>query len=216
MKKIVLPACVVAAVSLLAVGTKLYVERTGRKVAELQERVSYMKEECVPMRFEIAWKRDSRMQVKVSMYDVMTGQKVGRSGSFELPGEELHVDFQVVRLSEGNFIFFPCGLYTDAMALAQSEKLYSLYDENGFPSIYGASIGGREDGTEIGQEDRVALGKEFSAYFARVKDGGDDGADGQYGTALHELRSISQFKSGFVYSVLCHPHTGGIDLRRDD
>ena len=216
MKKLVVPACVVAAVSLLAVGTKLYVDRSERKVAELAERVAYMKEDCVPMRFEIVQKKDSRMQVKVSMYDVMTDRKVGRSGTFELSGEELHVDLQVIRLSEGNYIFFPCGLYTDTMALAESEKLYSLYDENGFPSIYGASISGREDGTEISQEDRVALGKELSGYFALVKDGAESQDAGQYGTAVHDLKSVSQFKTGFVYSVLCHPHTGGIDLRKDD
>ncbi len=205
-----------AALAALAVGTKKYLESTDRKVAELEDRVAYMKEDCVPMRFEIVQKRDSDMEVKVSMYDVVTDKKVGRSGSFTLSGQELNIDLQVIKLSENNFIFFPSGLYTDLMAMTDSEKLYSLYDENGFPSIYSAAIDVAEDGSAMAQEDRVALGKELSDYFSLVKAGQEGGGEEQYGTAVHDLHTISQFKTGFVYNVLCHPHTGGIDIQKAD
>ena len=34
--------------------------------------------------------------------------------------------------------------------------------------------------------------------------------------AVHELKNISRFKKGFVYNVLCHPHTGGIEIVKAD
>ena len=216
MKKLAVGVCTVAAVAALAIGTKKYLEGTGKKIAELEDRVAYMKEDCVPLRFEIVQKKNSEIQVKVSMYDVQTEKKVGRSGSFTLAGEELHVDSQVIKLSDENFIFFPCGLYTDAMALTDSEKLYPLYDENGFPSIYGGVIDALDDGSAVSQDDRVALGKELTGYFSLVKDGGESQSTEQYGTAIHELKSISQFKAGFVYELQCHPHTGGIEIRKAD
>lgn len=214
--KITAGVCVLATVALLAVGTKRYLESTDRKVAELEERVAYMKEDCVPMRFEIARKKDSAIDVKVSMYDVQTGKKVGKASEFSLSGEELNVDFQVIKLSDGNFLFFPSGLYTDTMSLAESEKLYSLYDENGFPLIYSGVIDTKDDGSEASQEDRVALGKALSDYFAVVKEGSQSQAEEQYGTAIHDLKTIAQFKTGFVYELLCHPHTGGIEIKKAD
>lgn len=216
MKKLAVGVCTVAAVAALAVGTKKYLESTDKKVAELEERVAFMKEDCVPLRFEIVQKKGSEIQVKVSMYDVQTEKKVGRSGTFTLSGDELHVDSQVIKLSDENFIFFPCGLYTDAMAMADSEKLYALYDENGFPSIYAGVVNMKDDGTAVSQDDRVALGKELTGYFTLVKNGGESQSAEQYGTAIHELKSISQFKTGFVYELLCHPHTGGVEIRKAD
>ncbi len=216
MKKLAVGVCTVAAVAALTIGTKKYLESTDKKVAELEAQVAFMKEDCVPMRFEIVQKKDAQIQVKVLMYDVRTDQSVGRTGTFTLPGEELHVDSQIIKLSDGNFIFFPCGLYTDMMAMTESEKLYALYDENGFPSIYSASIATRKDGSEVPQDDRVALGKELSGYFSLVKDGGESQSAEQYGTAIHDLKTIAQFKPGFVYELLCHPHTGGIEIKKAD
>lgn len=214
--KITAGVCVLATAALLAVGTKRYLESTEKKIAELEERVASMKEDCVPMRFELVQKTDSAMSVQVSMYDVQTGNSAGKSKVFDLSGEELNVDFQVIKLSDENYIFFPYGLYTDTMRMVDSEKLFALYDENGFPAIYAGLIDAKDDGADSSQEDRLALSKTLTDYFAVVKEGAQSQAEEQYGTAIHDLKTISQFKTGFVYEVLCHPHTGGIEIRKDN
>jgi hypothetical protein len=37
----------------------------------------------------------------------------------------------------------------------------------------------------------------------------------QFGSAVHNMPGISEFKKGYTYSIVCHPHTGGIEIRSE-
>lgn len=211
MKKILI---VLGLLAVFATVTKICLSCSEKRIADLTEQVEALKEDCVPMRFEILKKKDSQITVKVAFYDIVTGNKVGKSDTFELNGEELNVDFQIIKLSPNNFIFFPSGLYTDMIPLAESKPLYKLYEKQGFPLIY---EGIADTSSKAGKKN---LKQELCQYLALsttlVNTEKESGKKELYGTSIHDFKTISQFKKGFVYKVLCHPHTGGIEIVKED
>ena len=194
---------------LASVVSSLMLRGTQEKIIRLEERIAFMKEECVPLRFEVLKHKDSEIEVELAAYDCLTGRKTGESRVFSLRGEELFVDFQIIRLSDDDFVFFPSGLYTDIMAMEDAEKLFSLYDENGFPSIYRGLIDG------LPEDEQKELELQLSQYFAMIKEGWQGSSSGQYGTSVHDLKSVEKYKKGFTYKVLCHPHTGGMEIVKE-
>lgn len=210
-KKIIVAVCVLIGILLLFGISKGCQSCSQKKIAGLSEQIETLKEDFVPMQFEIVKNAGSRIKVKVAFCDIVTEKKVSKAKTFDLEGEELNVDFQVIELDGKNFVFFPCGLYSDKIPLAESLPLFDLYDQKGFPAIYGGIVESNPSKSE-----RVSLEKELTTYFDLVKSGETSLSKEQYGTAVHELKNISRFKKGFVYNVLCHPHTGGIEIVKAD
>ena len=206
-KKVVIGVCAVVAILLLFGITKSCLSCSQKKITELSEQVESLKEDCVPMQFEIIKRKDSKIKVKVVFCDVVSGKKVSKAKTFDLDGNELNIDFQVVKLAKKNFIFFPCGLYSDKIPLAESVSLCDLYDKKGFPEIYNGIVD-----LNAKKSARKDLTEELSTYFEFVKSGDQSLLKEQYGTAVHDLKHVRQFKKGQIYNVLCHPHTGGIEI----
>lgn len=188
-----------------------------KTVMKLEAQVARMKEEIVPVRFEILEKKDGKIKVKVAVYDCgEEGKRVGSSQVFELDGEELNIDFQVVKFSDSNYLFFPVGLYTDRMALADSLKIFDLYNNEDFPAIYDSLVlANAADNSSLSTGSQQALQEELANLFAIVRNDKRSVSKEQYGMAVHDMKSISQFKKGFVYKVLCHPRTGGIEIVKE-
>ena len=72
-----------------------------------------------------------------------------------------------------------------------------LYDAEGNPLD--------KDGTE-------QIRSQLSDYLNIVQKGAASSETEQHGVAVHDLKSVSEFKKGFVYKVVCHPHSGGIEI----
>lgn len=179
-------------------------------IARLEDQIQYLEEEFVPMKFEIQEKKDSVISVKIKYYD-MDGQEVG-SSAVKLNGSELNFDFEVIKFSDKAYIFFPCGVYTDTMALVNETVISGDYEKDGFPSIYDGMKLFDEDGNPLDAEGENQIREQLSNYFAIVRKGGSVSRTEQHGVAVHDLKSISEFKKGFVYKVVCHPHSGGIEI----
>ena len=181
-----------------------------RIIAKLEEQIQYLEEEFVPMKFEIQERKNSFVSVKVKYYD-MTGAEVG-SSEVKLNGDELNFDFQVVKFSEKAFIFFPCGVYTDTMALVDETKIFGDYESDGFPKIYNGMSFFDKDGKPLGKDGADQVKEQLAMYFASACKGEVASKTEQHGVAVHDLKAISEFKKGFVYKVVCHPHSGGIEI----
>ena len=181
-----------------------------RIIAKLEEQIQYLEEEFVPMKFEIQERKNSFVSVKVKYYD-MTGAEVG-SSEVKLNGDELNFDFQVVKFSEKAFIFFPCGVYTDTMALVDETKIFGDYESDGFPKIYNGMSFFDKDGKPLGKDGADQVKEQLAMYFAIACKGEVASKTEQHGVAVHDLKAISEFKKGFVYKVVCHPHSGGIEI----
>lgn len=68
-------------------------------------------------------------------------------------------------------------------------------------------------------EDRQKYEKGYTEKIAQtfeyILNGELEKLTNQYGSAVHDMQGISEFKKGYVYSVVCHPHTGGIEIRSE-
>ena len=102
MKKYVI--VVGALILLMCVVGVIFHSCTGKKVAALEDQIAYLEKTMVPLRFKILSKDDSGIKVVVSTYD-LDGEKVG-SKEYTVPGNELHVDTRVIKLSNGEHLFF--------------------------------------------------------------------------------------------------------------
>ena len=129
-----------------------------------------------------------------------------------MSGNELHFDFEVIQFSDKAFIFFPCGVYTDTMAQINEAKIFGDYEKKGFPRIYNGMLFYDKDGKPLDEEGKSQIKEQLSNYFAIACKGGSVSQTEQHGVAVHDLQTLSEFKKGFVYKVVCHPHSGGIEI----
>ncbi|MCR4938574.1 MAG: hypothetical protein K5930_00530 [Treponemataceae bacterium] len=181
-----------------------------REIALLEDQIKYLEEEFVPMKFEVQERKDSNIAVKIKYYD-MLGDEVG-SSNIKVKGDELNFDFQVIQFSDKAFIFFPCGVYTDQMALIDEISVCGDYDYKGFPQIYNGMQFFDKDSKPLDEEGVLQIKEQFSTYYAIASKGELASRTEQHGVAVHDLKSVSEFKKGFVYKVVCHPHSGGIEI----
>ena len=97
----------------------------------------------------------------VSTYD-LDGEKVG-SKEYTVPGNELHVDTRVIKLSNGEHLFFPYGLYSDSMAMKDAFPIYDIYDKDGYPAIYSNLEGHSKE--DLDKNSVIAIYTEVKDYF---------------------------------------------------
>lgn len=209
MKKFLVIA--VGAVLILCVLLSIFHSCTGKKVAALEEQIAYLEKTMVPLRFKILSKNDSGIKVVVSTYD-LDGEKVG-SKEYTVPGNELHVDTRVIKLSNGEHLFFPYGLYSDSMAMKDAFPIYDIYDKDGYPAIYSNLEGHSKE--DLDKDSVIAIYTEVKDYFTLAKGSMTESMKNMHGVAVHDLQSLADFKIGFVYQLLCHPHSGGVEIVRE-
>ena len=163
------------------------------------------------MKFEIVKKSTSSTEIKVAFYDI-SGNLIGTS-TVTIPAGEIHLDTRVVQLAEKSFIFFPYGFYTDEIALKDAIKIYNYYDKNDYPLIYtGIENLLNNNLEELGEKSKENIINELKTTFKEVKKSGYETDKVSHGIAIHELQSIVDFRLGYIYKVLCHPHTGAVEI----
>lgn len=211
-KKVFYGGIAVAIAVFLVIVSNLIRGCTERRKVELEQQVAILKEEFIPMEFEISKYDDSEIKLKSVFYD-LEGKKVG-SQSVQLTGNELNFDFQVIKLSDSSFLFFPCGIYSELISINDSIKILQAYDHNGFPKIYNGILEAvDEKGKKLDSASKSSISDDIKLYYEAAKSGISDFSNTEaHGVAVHDIKNIAQFKKGFVYKVICHPHTGGVEI----
>lgn len=214
-KKVKYGSIALAVAILLVLVSNMIRSCTERQKVELQQQISVLTEQFIPMRFEISKYNDSEIKLKTVFYD-LNDKKVG-SQSVQLQGNELNFDFQVIKLSDSSFIFFPCGIYSELIAINDSIKVFDSYNDKGFPKIYNGILEIKDqNGKKLDSASKNAISDEIQLYFSMVKDGITQfGENEAHGVAVHDIKNVSQFKKGFVYKVICHPHTGAVEIVKE-
>ena len=199
---------------LLVIVTNIIHKASEKNLVMLEEQVTYLTEEFTPMEFEISKYNDGVIKLKTVFYD-MDGKKVG-SDNINLKGNELNFDFNVIKLNEGSYLFFPCGLYTEDMALVDSYKVFDAYTKDEFPLIYRGLVDVKDtEGNKINKESKESIENEIKTYFNITKNGEvANAATPMHGVAVHDIKNVNSFKKGFIYKVICHPHTGAVEIVR--
>lgn len=166
------------------------------KITKLEEKISLLKEETVPIRFKILEKDSNNIKVAIKFYD-LDGNSVQR---FEevLKGNELSFDFYVVPVSD-KFIAFPYKIFTNKIAPKNGKELFKYYDNEGFPQVF------YTQGMDVG------LKKGLSDLFLKVKNKEIDSIDGIYGSMVQDVKELSSFKTRIIYKIVTHTK-GGIEI----
>ena len=212
-KKVKFGFIAVAIAVFLVLITNLIHGCTERKKVELEQQIDFLQEEFSPMAFEISKTNNSEIKFKIVFYDI-NGNKVG-SQVLKLTGEELNFDFQVIKLSDKSFLFFPCGVYTEQIAINDAAKITDAYNDNGFPKIYNGLLELEDEkGKKLDLASKNNITDSIKMYYAMVMDGQTEFDTDAHGVAVHDIKNVYEFKKGFVYEVICHPHTGGIEIIR--
>lgn len=179
-----------------------------KKIQKLEFEISELKSEIIPMAFQITKKDNKGMFVSVKFYDEDRNERGGAKDIF-VPGKELHVYSKVAEI-KNSFVFFPISLYSEKIPQENSIKIYQYYThtENGisYPKIYYKAFTDK-DGTELSMEC-----KEIEKAFSEALNPGD--GIKSWGSTVHDLSQIKQFKVNTIYNVVCHPHLkgGGIEI----
>ena len=195
----------------------------GRKIADLETMVSSLEDEYVPIKFKLNKTKGDEISIKVLFQD-LEGNTI-KEETVSILGSEIHFDFQVIQLTPekkntkkvekstlAQYMFYPYKIYSEKVEPENGIDLCTFYDKKGFPAIY-------EGFVNFLPEDRQKYEKGYTEKitqtFEYILNGELEKLTNQYGSAVHDMQGISEFKKGYVYSVVCHPHTGGIEIRSE-
>lgn len=181
------------------------IEKQQERIVSLKESAFLLKETWTPLRFKVVDRRPDEFTLQIKLYN-QKGPDAGESGliaeaEWTLPGQELFVDFTTLQVGEDLYLSFPHALFTDLLPPAQGKLLHDLYDDHGFPAVFG--------GQGMSDEEKEPLIKVFQA----VKKG-ELISSRHFGNAVHDMKQLKSFREGYVYRVDCR-RKGGIEVREE-
>ena len=162
------------------------------------------------MQYKVKKNKNSEIQIEVKYLD-LEGKEASKRQSYNLSGEEIHFDFTVIKLNEKNYLFFPKTLYTNTIAPENGTNLTAHYSEKAYPVIYNKL----EKFVKADDSKNLKLYKEeISHLFSLVESENVDMINDKFGNAVHNMNGITEFKKGYSYKIICHPHTGSIEIQK--
>ncbi len=178
-----------------------------RKIQQLQKQVAFLKQELIPIRFKILYRKNDTILVSLKFYDldhnvITYYDKSGQPQTFvriKMLGNELSFDFIVVPVGN-RFLAFPFKIFTDQIPPKDGVVLFPFYDKNDFPQIY------------YSQYSTPAFNSGIKALFNKIVEGKIQDIKGIFGSMVQDVSNIQQFQTGKVYRVVFHPAKGGIEI----
>jgi hypothetical protein len=171
-----------------------------KKIASLEQKISALQNENVPLRFKILEKTDDNMKIAVKFFD-SKGNDIKRM-VYDIKGNELQFDFIVIKLKdkESNLVF-PYKIYSDKIAPDNGIKLAESYTVNGFPQIFfnGDSYPDSE------------LDSFFIEIFDKILKDKITAEDDYFGSMVHDIPEYRSFKTNTVYKIVTRIK-GGIEV----
>lgn len=188
---------VVASVAISCVGAQWILKYQKAKIVSLSNEIASLKEEIAFTKFKIISRKAGSMTVDIRFYDLE--ENLVASTVTPLKGEQLFLDFTVIKNDENSYLFFPVKVFTDQISAELGLDLLELYNHNGYPAIYHQwKLNDRQKHYIGALYEQLRLGKKvFSESF---------------GSAVHDLASIADFQENTVYQVVCHPRQGGVEI----
>jgi hypothetical protein len=167
-----------------------------KKIKILEEKIALLKSESVPFRFKILSKENDVMKVALKFYDA-DGNVIQRIEK-EIKGEELSLDFLVLPVS-GKYLAFPYKIFSNKIAAADAEVLFSMYDSEGFPQIFNFK----------GIDPQLKESLKF--VFDKVKKGEFGPDDNYFGSMVHDVKEYKSYDTEVIYKIVTHTK-GGIEV----
>lgn len=200
---------------------KFIQKKQEERVLNLENMVAQLEDEFIPVKFKIQKNKKGEALIKILFLD-LCGDKI-KEGDLSLIGDEIYFDFQVVKLSDGKnisskelsleqYMFFPYKIYSEYLEPANGIDLCNFYDSKNFPLIY---TGFENYLIDSNKKYEKSYSEKISQTFSYIVNGDLEKLSNQFGSAVHDIQGIYEFKSGYTYSIVCHTHTGGIEIRSE-
>lgn len=202
---------------LLGLGTA----RQRERLAALESLEARLTAERVPLRFMILSRASDEISARVKLYDLDGKEIAAFERSFR--GGELFFDFVVAPLGDG-WLAFPRRVFTELTPAQAGVSLLGYYEREGFPGVFGSEGMGRPEREAVSELYREALkaagglesGEVDAREAAAPRPAGEaaKAASRSFGSAVHEVSSLSRFDAGVVYKIVCRAK-GGIEIMED-
>lgn len=232
-KPLRLLAWLLALVLLAALGAWLVLglgtARQREKIAALESLEARLTAERVPLRFMVLSRASDEISARVKLYDLDGRELAAFERSFR--GGELFFDFVVAPLGE-DWLAFPRRVFTELTPAQAGVSLLGYYEREGFPGVFGSETMGKAEREAVKELYREAL--RAAGGSEPGSEGGTGGASGEgaaagrraggseaarlagrsFGSAVHEVSTLSRFDVGVVYKIVCRSK-GGIEIMED-
>ncbi len=170
----------------------------GKTIGRLEERIAEVKTATVPLRFMLLSRGDEGISARFRFYDADDNEISVFERSWQ--GKELNIDCLVLPFGSRTFVF-PISVYTELLPPSKGTELSPYYVRRGMPLIYESSALSARERKII---KKIFKGVQNEKHRSRK----------HWGTAVHDIQSLSVFEVGAIYSLVVRP-TGGIELIRE-
>jgi hypothetical protein len=207
----------------IAAGTYFWMDSVSpaqkEKITRLEGLSDRLRSETVPVKFMILSREPKEassgacIKARLKLYDLSGKELASLEKSW--PGTELFVDMLLMPVASDkdakkadSWLALPYRVFTDELPASAGTLLFDSYDSAGFPEVLrGADWNAREKESikEAYLKARKAAGSGLPAT---------DSLKGSFGSAAHEVSSLSKFEEGVVYKVVCRVK-GGVEIMED-
>ena len=207
MKKLIITIIIIGAlVAGVYYGFKFLTKEQGKTIAKLEEKIHFLKEETVPVRFKILEKDSANIKFLIKFYE-QGAEEAFIADTITLPGQELSFDFYVVPVQDEKNkrevkIAFPYKIFTNTMPAKDGISLFNYYDDKDFPQVFNSA------------DADTAYVNRMSELFAKIKVGDTEEIDGIFGSMVQDIRFQNEFMENHVYQIIIHTK-GGIEIQEN-
>ena len=176
------------------------------QITKLEDKIHFLKEETVPLRFKILEKDSLNIKILLKFYE-QDEQEAFIVDTLSLEGQELSFDFYIVPIKDVKNnrdvkLGFPYKIFTNKMAAKNGIKLFNYYDEHGFPQVFNNA-----------KADTVYMNR-MTELFEKIKKGDTEKIKGIYGNMVQDIKNLNEFEVNHVYQIIIHSK-GGIEIKEN-
>jgi len=207
MKKLIIVILVLAVLGGAAYyGSDYILGEQEKTISKLEDKIHFLKEETVPLRFKILEKDSANIKVLIKFYE-QDAEDAFISDTILLEGQELSFDFYVVPIKDTKNnkevkLAFPYKIFTNKMPAKDGKLLFSYYDEHGFPQVFNNA-----------EADTSYLNR-MTELFSKIKKGETEEIEGIYGSMVQDIQKLNEFQENHVYQIIIHSK-GGIEIKEN-
>lgn len=186
-------------IGLVIIALYFLTDEQEEKIEKLENDISFLREESIPLKFKIIEKNDSSFHFAIKLLDA-DEKEIGKE-TMTMKGKELAFDFIMIQIKR-KYIAFPYKIFTDEIAPDNGVDLISMYNDNGFPAIF------YYKGMNIRQKEIL------EDIFTKIRYNEYTDEKGQFGNVIHDIKSFKSFDTGQVYSIVVHTK-GGLEVYKE-
>ena len=207
MKKLVIVILVLAVLGgAVYYGSDYILGKQEKNIAKLEDKIHFLKEETVPLRFKILEKDSASIKFLIKFYE-QDAEEAFISDTISLKGQELSFDFYIIPIKDIKNnkevkVAFPYKIFTNKMPAKDGVLLFKYYDEHGFPQIFNNA---KADTSYVNR---------MTELFSKIKVEKVEDIEGIYGSMVQDIKKLNEFAKNHVYQIVIHSK-GGIEIKEN-